>query len=90
MLSDYKNSGYPHMFQLLWRANFPTEEEGLEPYKLLKINFLFESPQKPGKSKEAEESLTLKWLAVCVMLDYGNTSVRQYYSILFQKFVSSG
>ena len=28
MLIDYKTSGYPHMFQLQWRANFPTEDEG--------------------------------------------------------------
>ena len=84
MLSDYKTSGYPHMFQLLWRANFPTEEEGLEPYKIVENKLLFESLQKPGKSKEAEESLTLKWLAVCVMLDYGNASVGQFYSIFFK------
>ena len=29
-----------------------------------------------GKSKEAEESLTLKWLAMCIMLDYTNATVR--------------
>ena len=29
--------------------------------------------------------MTLKWLAVCVMLDYGNASVRQFYSIFFFK-----
>ena len=31
---------------------------------------------KGGKSKEAEESLTLKWLAMCIIFDYNNATVR--------------
>ena len=40
MLIDYKTSGYPHMFQLQWRANFPTEDEGIYMLKKLIINIL--------------------------------------------------
>ena len=64
------NTGYPDLFQLSWRAKFPTEDEGLKPNGK-DINKI-----ETGKSKEAEESLTLKWLAICVLWDYSNATVR--------------
>ena len=53
MLIDYKTSGYPHMFQLQWRANFPTEDEGLYKHVEKIIINIFENQESPKRQRKA-------------------------------------
>ena len=52
-------SGYPDMFQLLWRATFPTEDEGQQDIDII-YRYIYEGQQETRTLKSCDKWSTKK------------------------------